>query len=99
MQTRVNLIGNKWRLLILHDLLGNGAMRFKELQRNVGGVSQKVLTANLREMGDAGLVLRRIYPEVPPRVEYLLTEEGQSLKSVIDAMWKWGESYQARAEG
>ena len=97
-ETCVQLIGSKWRLLIMRDLLMNGTMRFKELQRSVGSVSQKVLTANLREMEAAGLVVRRVYPEVPPRVEYSLTETGQSLKPVIDAMWVWGEAYQAAAK-
>lgn len=92
----VALIGNKWRPLILRDLLEREPLRFKELQRSVGGVSQKVLTSNLRELEDAGLVVRRVYPEVPPRVEYSLTEEGRSLGPVIEAMKAWGEGYQAR---
>ena len=93
--TCVALIGNKWRPLILRDLLPGKPMRFKELQRSVGGVSQKVLTSNLRELEDAGLLVRRVYPEVPPRVEYTLTEEGLSLAPVIEAMKTWGENYQA----
>lgn len=93
--TCVALIGNKWRPLILRDLLEGKSLRFTELQRSVGGISQKVLTANLRELEDAGLVVRRVYPEVPPRVEYALTEEGMSLAPVIDAMRSWGEGYQA----
>lgn len=92
--TCVALIGNKWRPLILRDLLPGRPLRFKELQRGVGGVSQKVLTSNLRELEEAGLVVRRVYPEVPPRVEYSLTEEGMSLAPVIDAMKAWGEKYQ-----
>lgn len=96
-ETCVSLIGSKWRLLILRDLLMNGSMRFKELQRSVGAISQKVLTSNLRDLEDAGLVVRRVYAEVPPRVEYSLTETGASLKPVMDAMWAWGEGYQARA--
>lgn len=95
-ETCVSLIGSKWKLLIMRDLL-NGPMRFKALQRSVGGVSQKVLTTNLRSMEDAGLVVRRVYAEVPPRVEYSLTELGQSLRPIIDSMWAWGESYQAMA--
>lgn len=96
-ETCVSLVGSKWRLLIMRDLLANNSMRFKELQRSVGGISQKVLTTNLREMEEAGLVVRRVYAEVPPRVEYSLTETGLSLQPVIDAMWAWGEGYQARA--
>lgn len=96
-ETCVQLIGSKWRLLIMRDLLLNESMRFGALQRSVGKVSQKVLTTNLRAMEDAGLVVRRVYPEVPPRVEYSLTETGRSLKPIIDAMWTWGEGYQAKA--
>lgn len=96
-ETCVSLVGSKWRLLVMRDLLLNGSMRFKELQRSIGGVSQKVLTNNLREMEDAGLVVRRVYAEVPPRVEYSLTEIGESLRPVMDALWAWGEGYQARA--
>lgn len=94
----MSLIGSKWKLLIMRDLLLNGSMRFKALQRSVGGVSQKVLTTNLRSMEDAGLVVRRVYAEVPPRVEYSLTELGQSLRPIMDSMWTWGESYQALAK-
>lgn len=96
-QTCVQLVGSKWKLLIMRDLLLNKSMRFKELQRSVGDVSQKVLTANLREMEATGLVVRRVYPEVPPRVEYSLTEIGESLRPTMNAMWEWGESYQALA--
>lgn len=97
-ETCVQLIGSKWRLLIMRDLLMNESMRFGALQRSVGKVSQKVLTTNLRAMEDAGLVVRRVYPQVPPRVEYSLTETGRSLKPIIDAMWTWGEGYQAKAK-
>ncbi|WP_418734226.1 winged helix-turn-helix transcriptional regulator [Ellagibacter sp.] len=96
-QTCVQLVGSKWKLLIMRDLLLNGSMRFKELQRSIGDVSQKVLTSNLREMESDGLVVRRVYPEVPPRVEYSLTGIGESLRPIMDAMWAWGESYQALA--
>lgn len=95
-ETTASLIGSKWRLLILRDLLA-GPVRFGELKRSVGSISQKVLTANLRDMEDCGLVVRRVYPEVPPRVEYALTDLGASLRPIIDAMWAWGESYQALA--
>ncbi len=95
-ETTASLIGSKWRLLIMRDLLG-GPQRFGQLKKSVGGVSQKVLTANLREMEESGLVVRRVYPEVPPHVEYALTDLGASLRPIIDAMWQWGESYQALA--
>lgn len=95
-ETCATLIGSKWRLLIMRDLL-TGEKRFGELKRSVGSISQKVLTANLRDMEASGLVLRRVYPEVPPHVEYALTECGKSLRPIIDAMWEWGESYQAKA--
>lgn len=96
-ETTAVLIGSKWRLLIMRDLL-SGAKRFGELKRSVGAISQKVLTANLREMEERGLVVRRVYPEVPPHVEYALTEVGESLRPIIDTMWTWGEGYQARAK-
>ena len=95
-QTCVQLIGGRWKILILRDLL-SGTKRFGELQRSVGDISQKVLTSALREMEADGLVIRRVYPEVPPRVEYLLSEAGMSLRPVIEAMWTWGENYQAAA--
>ena len=97
-ETTLTLISSKWKVLILRDLLG-GARRFGELRRSVGGVSQKVLTAQLREMEDSGLLTRTVFPEVPPQVEYALTELGYSLKHVLDAMWSWGEAYQAREAG
>nr|WP_277157978.1 helix-turn-helix domain-containing protein [Bifidobacterium sp. ESL0769] len=92
-ETTMTLIGNKWTVLIVRDLL-QGTKRFSELRRSVGNVSQKVLTSNLREMEADGLVNRKVYAEVPPRVEYSLTETGRSLKTVIDAMRTWGTSYQ-----
>ncbi len=94
-ETTLTLISNKWKVLILRDLLP-GTKRFGELQRSVGNVSQKVLTAQLREMEANGLLLRTVYPEVPPRVEYTLTELGYSLKPILDAMWDWGEEYKAK---
>ena len=92
-ETTLTLIGSKWQVLILRDLFTNGTMRFKELQRSVGSISQKVLTSNLRTMEERGLLTRTVYAEVPPRVEYSLTSLGQSLRPVIDAMWAWGEGY------
>lgn len=96
-ETTAQLIGSKWRLLIMRDLL-TGPQRFGALRKSVGGISQKVLTSNLRDMEESGLVIRRVYPEVPPHVEYELTETGKSLKPVIDAMWDWGTEYQSRAQ-
>ena len=78
-ETTLSLIGNKWQVLILRDLVLNGTMRFKELQRSIGKISQKVLTSNLRTMEDAGLVHREVFPEVPPRVEYSLPETGETV--------------------
>lgn len=95
-ETTAHLIGSKWRLLIMRDLL-DGTKRFGELKRSLGSISQKVLTSNLREMEERGLFERRVYPEVPPRVEYSLTEAGASLRPVIDAMRTWGVDYQQRA--
>ena len=96
-ETTLTLISSRWKVLILRDLL-TGTKRFGELQRMVGHVSQKMLTQSLRQMEADGLLTRTVYPEVPPRVEYSLTELGFSLKPVLDAMWSWGESYKHRAE-
>ncbi len=95
-ETTLSLIGNKWQVLILRDLSLNGTMRFKELQRSIGKISQKVLTSNLRTMEATGIVRREVFAEVPPRVEYSLTELGDTLRPVLDAMWAWGESYKER---
>ena len=73
-----------------------GTKRFGALKKSIGGVSQKVLTAQLRQMEESGLLTRTVYPEVPPRVEYTLTELGYSLKPILDAMWDWGEAYKAK---
>lgn len=89
------LIGDKWKVLILRDLM-DGTKRFGELKKSIGTVSQKVLTAQLRDMESKGLVERKVYAEVPPRVEYTLTETGYSLKPILDAMWIWGEEYKAK---
>ena len=95
METTLTLIGDKWKVLILRDLLP-GTKRFGELKKSIGSVSQKVLTAQLRDMEAKGLVHRQVYAEVPPRVEYSLTDLGRSLKPILDAMWTWGEGYQAQ---
>lgn len=94
-ETTLMLIGDKWKVLILRDLMP-GTKRFGELKKSVGNVSQKVLTAQLRDMEENGLVNRKVYAEVPPRVEYSLTELGKSLKPILDAMWNWGEGYKAK---
>lgn len=88
-ETTLMLIFDRWKVLIIRDLL-EGNKRFGELKKSVGNISQKVLTANLRSMEDAGLLTRKVYAEVPPRVEYTLTETGYSLKHVLDAMVAWG---------
>ena len=94
-ETTLTLISDKWKVLILRDLMP-GTKRFGALKKSIGGVSQKVLTAQLRQMEESGLLTRTVYPEVPPRVEYTLTELGYSLKPILDAMWDWGEAYKAK---
>lgn len=91
-ETTLSLIGDKWKVLILRDLLP-GTKRFGELKKSIGGVTQKVLTAQLRDMEDKGLLTRKVYAEVPPRVEYTLTATGYSLRPVLDAMTAWGQAY------
>lgn len=89
------LISDKWKVLILRDLL-QGTKRFSELKKSLGQVSQKVLTSQLRQMEASGLISRTVYAQVPPRVEYSLTELGRSLKPVLDSMVCWGEYYQQK---
>lgn len=96
-ETTLTLIGDKWKVLILRDLMP-GTKRFGELKKSVGNVSQKVLTAQLRAMEESGLVNRKVYAEVPPRVEYSLTELGRSLKPVLDSLGTWGEWYKSTLE-
>ncbi len=91
------LIGDKWKVLILRDLM-EGTKRFGELRKSLNGISQKVLTANLRSMEECGLLTRKVYPVVPPKVEYTLTETGYSLKIVLDAMSIWGTEYKEKIE-
>lgn len=88
------LMGDRWKILIVRDLL-TGTKRFGELKKSLIGISQKVLTQHLRIMEENGLVHRQVYAEVPPKVEYSLTELGRSLKLIHDAMWQWGEKYKA----
>ena len=92
-ETTLTLIGDKWKVLILRDLMP-GTKRFGELKKSIGTVSQQ-----LRDMEANGLVRREVYAEVPPRVEYSLTELGQSLKPILDAMWNWGEDYKNSVTG
>ena len=94
-ETTLTLISDKWKFLNLRDLL-HGTKRFGELKKSIGHVSQKVLTAQLREMEENGLLTRTVYAEVPPRVEYTLTDLGYSLKPILDALWNWGENYKAQ---
>ena len=94
-ETTLMLISDRWKVLILRDLM-EGTKRFGELKRSVWDVSQKVLTANLRSMEESGLLTRKVYAEVPPRVEYTLTETGYSLKPILDAMVAWGTEYKQK---
>ena len=96
-ETTLMLIGDKWKVLILRDLT-DGTKRFGELKKSIGHVTQKVLTAQLRDMEAQGLLTRKVYAEVPPRVEYSLTELGRSLKPILDSMWVWGEDYKRKYE-
>ena len=93
--TTVGIIGSKWKLLIMRNLLVR-PWRFNELQRDLTGISQKVLTDSLRSMEADGIVIRTVYPEVPPHVEYSLSELGESMRPIIDAMAEWGTSYKKR---
>ena len=94
-ETTLTLISDRWKVLILRDLF-TGTKRFGELKKSLSGISQKVLTANLRDMEQNGLLTRKAYPEVPPRVEYTLTETGESLKPILSAMFDWGMDYKAK---
>ena len=96
--TTVSLIGSKWKLLIMRNLLGR-PWRFNELQKSIEGISQKALTEALRSMEADGIVRRTAYPEVPPRVEYSLTELGESMRPIIKAMEIWGTDYKAQVAG
>ena len=91
----MGLIGEKWKVLIIRDLL-TGTKRFGELRKSVTGITQKVLTNNLRQMEASGLVKRKVYAEVPPRVEYSLTDTGLSFKPILDSMVKWGNEYRIK---
>lgn len=93
--TTINLIGNKWKLLIIRDLL-NGTKRFGELRKSLTGISQRVLTENLRSLENDGLIDRKVFAEVPPRVEYSLTKTGLSLQPIITSMADWGTKYKKK---
>lgn len=95
--TTVQLIGNKWKLLIMRNLLAR-PWRFNELQKSLEGISQKVLTDSLRAMEADGIITRTVYPEVPPRVEYALSEVGESMRPILESMQTWGENYKAMKE-
>lgn len=94
-ETTLMLIGDKWKVLILRELM-SGTKRFGQLKKAIGHVTQKVLTAQLRDMEGKGLLTRKVYAEVPPRVEYTLTETGYSLRPVLDSMVAWGTDYQRK---
>ena len=93
--TTVQLIGNKWKLLILRNLMYGGVQRFSDFLKTVPGISKKVLTDNLRALEADGIVEREVYAEVPPRVEYTLSDLGKTLKPIIDSMYEWGTNYKA----
>ena len=94
-ETTLMLIGDKWKVLILRELM-SGTKRFGQLKKAIGHVTQKVLTAQLRDMEGKGLLTRKVYAEVPPRVEYTLTETGYSLRPVLDSIVAWGTDYQLK---
>ena len=96
-ETTLMLISNRWNVLILRDLM-EGTKRFGELKKSLGNISQKVLTANLRAMEENGLLIRTVYAQVPPKVEYTLTDTGYSLKPVLDAMVQWAIKYQLQIQ-
>ena len=95
--TPVQLIGSKWKLLIIRNLLAR-PWRFNELRKDLAGISQKVLTDSLRSMEEDGIVTRTVYPEAPPRVEYSLSELGESMRPIIKAMEQWGIAYKQRKQ-
>lgn len=96
--TTVQLIGNKWKLLILRNLIYSGKQRFTDFVKSIPGISKKVLTDNLRALEDDGLVEREVFAEVPPRVEYSLSDLGKTLKPILDALRDWGTDYKSNAE-
>jgi DNA-binding HxlR family transcriptional regulator len=95
--TTVSIIGSKWKLLIIRNLLAR-PWRFNELKKDLDGISQKVLTDSLRSMEEDGIINRTVYPEVPPRVEYSLSELGESMRGILSAMQEWGEAYKSNLD-
>lgn len=95
--TTVQLIGSKWKLLIIRNLQMR-PWRFNELKKNLEGISQKVLTDSLRSMEEDGIIVRTVYPEIPPRVEYSLSKLGESMRPILDAMEQWGNNYKDSLE-
>ena len=95
--TTVQVIGSKWKLLIMRNLMAR-TWRFNELQKALDGISQKILTDSLRSMEHDGIVIRTVYPEVPPKVEYSLSELGESMRPILESMKTWGEEYNAKKE-
>lgn len=90
--TTLKMLGCRWKVLIIRELL-TGTKRFSELKKSVTGITQKVLTSKLREMEELGLLERKIYPQIPPKVEYTLTDIGYSLRPVLDTLKDWGKDY------
>ena len=97
MVSAINVIGGKWKPIILH-MLSAGTMRFGELKKNIPPVSQKMLTQQLRELEADGIILRTVYAEVPPRVEYLLSDKGATLTPILNHLYAWGEENSAYSE-
>ena len=95
--TTVQLIGSKWKLLILRNLMDR-PWRFNELKKSLEGVSQKVLTDSLRSLENDGIITRTVYPEVPPRVEYALSDIGESMRPILTSMKEWGDNYKKSLE-
>ena len=98
-QITLSLIDNKWKALIIGEILFEGTQRFSELRKALLAISRKVLTQNLRSMEEDGLIARKVFAEVPPRVEYSITDLGNSLRPIIDSMMKWGEEYRIKFSG
>lgn len=92
-EVTVNLIGDKWKVLIMRNLLLRGTQRFGELHKGINGISQKVLTDQLRQMEKDGLIIRVVYPQIPPKVEYSVSGLGESLRPIFDVMHTWGTNY------
>lgn len=92
-EATLDIVGGKWKGVILYHLIGDGVLRFNEIRRRLTGITQRMLTKQLRELEESELIVRTVYPEVPPRVEYRLSERGETLKPVIRALQLWGENY------